>query len=168
MTFLQAARHVQDHQDNVAFVLVGGGKDEDTVKAKAEELGLKNIFLEGYQTDPYLYYKVFDVFVLTSKSEGLGSAILDAFAYRVPVTATAAGGIGELVQAGQTDYLAPVSDPHAVAEKILDVLLDCNSAAGYVENAFLLLQARHTIDAMAGCYAKLYQDLVETDDANGH
>lgn len=48
MTLLQAARHVQDHQDNVAFVLVGGGKDEDTVKAKAEELGLKNIFLEGY------------------------------------------------------------------------------------------------------------------------
>jgi len=111
---------------------------------------------------------VFDVFVLTSKSEGLGSAILDAFAYRVPVAATAAGGIGELVQDGQTDYLAPVSDPHAVAEKILDVLLDCNSAAGYVENAFSLLQARHTIDAMAGCYAKLYQDLVETDDANGH
>lgn len=168
MTFLQAARHVQDHQDNVAFVLVGGGKDEDTVKAKAEELGLKNIFLEGYQADPYSYYKVFDVFVLTSKSEGLGSAILDAFAYRVPVVATAAGGIGELVQDEQTGYLAPVGDPHAVAEKILDVLLNCNRAAEYVGNAFSLLQARHTVDAMAGCYAKLYHDLIETDDADVH
>jgi len=144
MTFLQAARHVQDHQDNVAFVLVGGGKDEDTVKAKAEELGLKNIFLEGYQADPYSYYKVFDVFVLTSKSEGLGSAILDAFAYRVPVAATAAGRIGELVQDGHTGYLAPVTDPHAVAEKILDVRLNCNSAAGYVENTLSLLRARLT------------------------
>ncbi|MCI0400181.1 MAG: glycosyltransferase [Gammaproteobacteria bacterium] len=165
VTFLEAARHVQDQRNNVAFVLIGGGKDEGAVRAKARELGLKNVFFEGHQADPYSYYSVMDLLVLTSKSEGLGSAILDAFAYRVPVVATATGGIGELIQDGHTGYLAPVGDARAVATKILEALGERARRNDYVDNALSLLKSRHTIDMMASHYAKLYQELVEGDYA---
>ena len=60
-----------------------------------------------------------DVFMISSKTEGLGTSILDAFACRVPVVATAAGGIPELVEHKKTGLLVAIKDAKALAESIL-------------------------------------------------
>ncbi len=111
LTLLQAASVVQKLRDDVVFVLVGGGDLMSELEQAASRLGLTNVVFEGFKDDPYPYFSVFDVFLMTSRQEGLGSSILDAFSYRVPVVATAAGGIPEIVKHQETGLLAEVGNP---------------------------------------------------------
>ena len=68
--------------------------------------------------------KSFDVFVMSSVTEGLGSAMLDAMACGRPVVATRAGGIPEAVDDGETGLLVPPQDDAALAEAIVRLLRD--------------------------------------------
>ena len=69
-----------------------------------------------------------DVFCLSSKTEGLGTSVLDAMAAGVPVAATAGGGIPEMIEHEVTGLLAPVGDGAALAAAI-DRLLDDRALA---------------------------------------
>lgn len=158
-TLLRAASMVQALRDDVVFVLVGDGELRPELEREASRLGLVNVAFEGYQDDPYPYYQVFDIFVLTSRQEGLGSSILDAFVYRVPVVVTAAGGMPEIVKDGQTGLLAEVGNPYKVSQAIIRMLDDEALRKGCIEKAHVLLMERFTIERMAKSYEHVYQDI---------
>jgi glycosyltransferase involved in cell wall biosynthesis len=159
-TLLKAASVIQRQRDDVVFVLVGAGDLRADLEREASVLGLKNVMFEGYQDDPYSYYKVFDVFVMTSRQEGLGSSILDAFSYRVPVVATAAGGIPEIVKDHETGLLADVGNPDAVALSIMQMLGDEELRKRCTLKAHAFLLERFTVDRMAQFYELMYQDVL--------
>lgn len=161
-TLLEAASLLKDARPDIVFVLVGDGPLAKQLKQYARELGLSNVLFEGYQPDPYPYFKIFDVFVLTSKEEGLGSSILDAFRYKVPVVATAAGGVPELVVEGQTGLLVETGDPRAVADAILRILEDPVLRASCVERAHCLVTSVYTVENMAGSYEQVYRDVLSS------
>jgi glycosyltransferase involved in cell wall biosynthesis len=71
-----------------------------------------------------------DLFVHPSRTEGLGTAVLDAMAEGLPVVATAAGGLREIVLAGETGWLSPPFDPRALAACIDDAGLLATAAPG--------------------------------------
>jgi glycosyltransferase involved in cell wall biosynthesis len=78
-TLLAAARIVLDAEPDVSFVAVGDGPLHDRIVAQARELGLGRRFLfQGFREDVGNFLKIFDVFVLASKTEGLGTSVLDA------------------------------------------------------------------------------------------
>ena len=58
------------------------------------------------------------MFLITSKTEGLGTSVIDAFVCEVPVVATKAGGIPELVKHKITGLLADIKDAKVLAEHI--------------------------------------------------
>ena len=60
--------------------------------------------------------------MITSETEGLGTSIIEAFACKVPVVATAAGGIPEIVKHEKTGLLAPVKKPAVLAENLLRII----------------------------------------------
>ena len=157
-TLLKAASVIQRQRDDVVFVLVGAGDLRADLEMEASLLGLKNVMFEGYQDDPYSYYQVFDVFVMTSRQEGLGSSILDAFSYRVPVVATAAGGIPEIIKDHETGLLADIGSPEMVAASILRMLDDETLRMSCIDRAYALLMERYTVDRMAQSYEQMYQD----------
>ena len=66
--------------------------------------------LAGFRPDVLSLHKAFDVFVMSSVTEGLGTSLLDAMACGKPVVATAAGGIPEVVVDGETGLLVPPRD----------------------------------------------------------
>ncbi|MBD3276366.1 MAG: glycosyltransferase, partial [Candidatus Marinimicrobia bacterium] len=70
------------------------------------------------------YYKLFDVSVLPSTTEGLSQALLEAMALAVPVVATDSGGNSELIQDGENGFLFQDEDLEEFAEKIRNVLED--------------------------------------------
>jgi len=158
-TLLRAASIIQGLRDDVAFVLVGDGALRPDLEKEAQRLGLKNVVFEGYQDDPYPYYLLFDLFVMTSKQEGLGSAILDAFAHEVPVVATDAGGIPEIVRHGDTGLLVDTGNAGQVAQAVLRMLEDEDLRQRCTHNARKLLEMGYSIDGMARAYERIYREV---------
>lgn len=158
-TLLDAAALVNKQRDDVVFVLLGDGNLRGKLEARAKELNLNNVVFEGYQNDPHSYYMIFDVFLMTSRSEGLGSAILDAFFHRVPVVATAAGGIPELVFDEQTGLLTPVGSPEKIQQALLRILDNPNLCNRITTQAYSLLKQDYSVPQMARAYDYAYREV---------
>jgi len=160
-TLIQAFSILASVRDDLVLVLIGDGADRALLERQAAALGLgEQVFFEGFQRDPWVYYAVMDIFALTSRMEGLGTAILDAFAYRVPVVATRAGGIPELIGDDERGWLATTGDPGDVARCLREVLDRPDEARQRASAALELLSRRHSMKAMAAAYHSLYSDLI--------
>ena len=106
---LHAARTVLDTAPEARFVAIGRGPQEDEVAALHRALGLGDRFrLLGHRADAVRLLSGFDVFCLASHHEGLPVALMEALALGVPVVATRAGGIPELVIEGREGRLVAV------------------------------------------------------------
>ena len=82
------------------------------------------MYLAGFRNDALGLMKSFDLFAMSSITEGLGSAMLEAMACRRAIVATRAGGIPEVVVDGQTGVLVPPHDDGALAAAIVRLLRD--------------------------------------------
>jgi glycosyltransferase involved in cell wall biosynthesis len=160
-TLLRAADRIQGCRPDVHFLILGEGALRPELEKQIADLRLANVTLEGFQSDPYSYYPVFNVFAITSNEEGLGSAVLDAFLYGVPVVATAGGGLPEMIRPDDTGVLCRVGDDEAVANGILRLLDDKAFAERATSGARRLLEAEFTVARMAVRYEKVYQALLK-------
>ncbi len=134
---VRAVPLVLERHPDAVFVLVGQGELLEPMKALAASLGVAPaIRFAGFRTDVADLIDLFDLFVMSSREEGLCTSIMDAMAAGTPVVGTRAGGIPELVLDGETGLLAPVADPPGLAATILRALGDpalmtrCADAAG--------------------------------------
>ena len=159
-TLLQAADIIRRYRDDVIFLLIGEGVLRLELERKVMDLGLKNILFEGYQDNPYQYFPIFDIFTLSSREEGLGSSILDAFLHRIPVVATAAGGIPDLIKDGETGVLVPIENPRMLAQGLLRMLDDVTLRTRCIEKAYALLQQEFTVEVMSRLYEALYREVL--------
>jgi glycosyltransferase involved in cell wall biosynthesis len=122
-TWLHAAALVVKQFPDAYFVLVGDGKDERLLcdlQRLAETLGIANhVAFPGYQESPQAFYNHFDLFLLTSITEGLSNSLLEAMAMGLPTVVTRVGGNEELVVDGYTGYLLPPEDVQGIAQAII-------------------------------------------------
>lgn len=160
-TFLRAAAQVVKARSDVTFVVVGDGAMRDELLAQRDALGLqRNVSFTGFIAHADGVLGAFDVFVLSSRSEGLGSSILDAFAADVPVIATAVGGIPELVEHGETGLLVTAGDASAMAASILGLLEDRAWARRLAAAARLRVEREYSIGRMTERYLSLYREVL--------
>ena len=82
----------------------------------------EKIILAGFRPDVPEILPEIDLLLFTSKTEGLGTSLLDAMACGVPVVATHAGGIPEIVEDEVSGLLAPVSDAESLARQVRRLL----------------------------------------------
>lgn len=105
--------------ENGYLVIVGDGPRRLDLKRQAASLGLDGrVRFLGHRPDAAQLVATFDVFVSTSRWEGLPRTIIEAIAADVPVIATPVGGVPEVVQHGLTGTLVAVDDPEAVAQAL--------------------------------------------------
>jgi glycosyltransferase involved in cell wall biosynthesis len=124
-TLLLAAPEVLRRVPAAHFVIVGDGELRSALERLAGELGLAGrCTFAGFRDDLDRLIPVFDVFCLSSHLEGLGTSLLDAMCFARAIVATAAGGIPEAVEDGETGRVVPVRDPQALAAALGDVLCD--------------------------------------------
>jgi glycosyltransferase involved in cell wall biosynthesis len=125
-TWLRAAALVSQEYPEARFVLVGEGKDNSyltQLKELAAELGIaERTYFPGYRSDLLPVYASFDLFLLSSRREGLPNSILEAMAMGLPVVTTDVAGAKELVLDGQTGYVLPQGDVYGVANALMTLV----------------------------------------------
>jgi L-malate glycosyltransferase len=105
------------------FFIIGDGEQKKQIEDYVREKKLEQyIYFTGFRNDVPDILCELNFFLITSKTEGLGTTILDAFASRVAVVATAAGGVPEIVVKGETGMLSPVADAPDLASNILKLV----------------------------------------------
>jgi glycosyltransferase involved in cell wall biosynthesis len=135
-TFLSAIKVLSLKNPRIRAILVGNGPLESELKRQATSLGIDTIVqFVGFKEGALNWLKSFDLFCLSSKEEGLGTSIIDAMALGVPVVATRAGGIPELVEDGVTGYLAAPQDPAALAIALEKAINDQAGQSAIVRRA---------------------------------
>jgi glycosyltransferase involved in cell wall biosynthesis len=106
-------------------IIIGDGELREPLERQIRDLGLeRHVLLAGFRGDVLGLLKSFDLFVMSSVTEGLGSAILEAMACSRAVVGTRAGGIPEVVVPGQTGLLVAPHDEPALADAIVELLRD--------------------------------------------
>lgn len=119
-----AARVVREVPD-ARFVILGDGELRESLERQIKELGLeRHVILGGFRDDVIGLIKSFDLFVMSSVTEGLGTSILDAMACAKAVVGTRTGGIPEAIRDHDTGLLVPPHDEAALAGAILSLLKD--------------------------------------------
>lgn len=129
---------------DVHFVLVGEGELKDAIQLQTQKLGLEDkITFTGFRNDIPNILASLDLFVLSSHLEGLCTSLMDAMAMSLPIVATCAGGIPEVVEDGVTGLLVKEKNPEKLAAALTRMIQDESLRVQYgkagrrrVENLF--------------------------------
>jgi L-malate glycosyltransferase len=122
---IEAAAIVVTKVPDARFVIAGEGELRPALERQIKDHHLeKHVFLAGFRPDVLSVHKAFDIFVMSSVTEGLGTSLLDAMACGKPIVATTAGGMPEVVVDGRTGLLVPPRDHEAMANAIIRLLTD--------------------------------------------
>ncbi|HVS11282.1 MAG TPA: glycosyltransferase family 4 protein [Planctomycetota bacterium] len=142
-------------EDESAVLLVAGKGDPAPLAARAGRAGGRVRFL-GFRDDIERVLGALELFVLASSSdEGVPQAILQAMALRVPVLATRAGGIPDVVRAGETGFLVPPDDARALSTAMRG-LLAVPPPEAVLDSAWNLVRDTCSLDAVVARYLEAY------------
>lgn len=149
-TLVRAAAAARALHPDLHWAIAGEGERRGSLTAEIARLGLGDrVHLLGYVEQADALIREGDVFVMSSREEGLGSVILHALALARPVVATAGGGIPEMLSA---QALVPVGDAEGLARKVV--------AAVTHPPLPVPLPARFTARAMAQGVLAVYRSLL--------
>jgi glycosyltransferase involved in cell wall biosynthesis len=149
LLWIQAAAALAQVHASSQFVFVGDGILAGDARDLAASLGIASrVHFVGHQSDAPHWTAGFDVFMLTSRKEGLPNVLIEAQALGVPVVTTAAGGAAETLVPGLTGWVVDSGDPIALAERLATVLDDDAWRAQARAEAPAFVAARFSIDRM--------------------
>lgn len=144
------------------LLLIGEGPELEIAKQLVKQYNLEEqVYMLGHKKNIVDYLAMSDLFLLLSEKESFGLVALEAMACGVPVIATNAGGIPEVVIDGETGYLCPVGDVESVAEKAVQLLHDKKtydqfSKAG-MKRASDVFHSKQIVDT----YEQLYRQMLK-------
>ncbi|MBI5197027.1 MAG: glycosyltransferase [Nitrospirae bacterium] len=121
--FLQAILHIRGKRPDVTAVVVGDGPDRNSLEQMALELGIKqNVKFLGEQRQVEKWLRRSRIFVLTSDSEGLSQAMIQAMLCGLPAVVSNVGDLGDLVEESVNGHLVSHRNPKVFADKIIKLL----------------------------------------------
>jgi len=149
---------------NVKVLILGSGALDSKLKALAQEMGVKDkVLFLGHidQKDLPKYLKISDVFVRASRSEGLGSAFLEAMAAGLPVIGTKVGGIPDFLIDQETGLFCEVDNPSDLASKIQMILSDEPLRQKLISNGRDLVLEKYDWQPIAKKMREIFQNLCQ-------
>lgn len=146
--------------EKFVFVHFGQGEMENAVKSEVKRLELEDTYLfMGFEENVERFYPVLDIFVMSSREEGLGSSVLEAFRYKVPVVSTTAGGLEKLVSG--KGLLCPVLDHKCLAANIKELLDSPEQCRKLTRKARDFVLNEHSLERMTRNYIRVYESLLK-------
>jgi glycosyltransferase involved in cell wall biosynthesis len=134
-TLLNTAKILEHRFPDLHWVLAGQGQLKEQLETQIERLGLgERVHLIGQVDEPERLTADADLFVMSSREEGLGTSVLEAMALGIPIASTSAGGLPELLGRG-AGLLVPPRDPAALADAVGRILEDVELSRRLVRRA---------------------------------
>ena len=157
---LDIAEELLDRYPRIRFVLVGNGRDGDELKERASHL--PNVSFTGWLPNLQICYETMDVFFYPSRTEALGSAMLEAMAYHLPVVASDVGGIPEVIRHGHEGILCGANDKRGFQEALLALFGD-RALRIRLGEAACRRARQFTPERMAAAYARVYRRVLDSN-----
>lgn len=159
---LEATRCLLHDEPDVGVAIIGTGDLLPALEAQAAALDIaERVRFPGFRHDVMALMRQFEIFVMPSSLEGLGTSVLDAMALGKPVVATRAGGIPEVVHDGVTGLLVPPRDPVALARAMREMLRRPEQAKQFGAAGRARVARYFTATRMADRTLQVYQQLVD-------
>jgi len=122
---LRGFRHLLDQRDDTYLLIAGRGSQEAMLKGYAREIGVEErVLFLGLRNDLEEIYPLFEVFLLTSFSEGISITLLEAMSHGIPAVVTDVGGNPEVVLEGETGFLVELGDDISLSKRVAMLLDD--------------------------------------------
>lgn len=160
---IRAACLLREQRLFVEWRLVGAGAQEPYLRALIHELGVsEQVHLAGECAPEAVAWwdAAADVFVMPSLAEGWGLAALEAMACGRPVVASRVGGLPDFVRDGWNGFLVPPADPHAIANRVQDLLADSNRRRTMGQNGIKTAR-EHDVHLQAAKVLAIYRAVAE-------
>jgi glycosyltransferase involved in cell wall biosynthesis len=158
-TQLRAFALAAHAEPRLRMVLAGDGPLRKAIEEQAAELGIADrIVLLGHWTRVPALLRALDVFVLASKFEPYGVALLEAKCAGSAIVATAVNEIPKILTNGVTGLVVPAEAPEPMAKAFLRMAQDAQLRRSLAQSALTEAENKHSIDAVAGAYQALYDN----------
>jgi len=139
-------------------ILVGDGILKTELMDMAKRLGISDkVLFPGIRNDVSDILSTMDLFVITSLTEGICNAILEAMACGLPIIATDVGGNPEIVHNEETGLLFPTKNVAGLVRAVERMLEDEERRKGYGEKAREMVEKRFSLQRMVNEYEGLYE-----------
>jgi glycosyltransferase involved in cell wall biosynthesis len=159
LTLLRAVDRLPSNL-NPHLLVVGEGPERGRLEQEIRQLGLtERVTLTGQQRSAEPYYRIANLAVLSSLSEGSPNALLEAMSAGVPVVATNVGGIPEIVTDKESALLVAPGDVENMAAAMAKLLGDPSLARRFVERGRSLVLEKHSPAARAERLSGIYRTL---------
>lgn len=162
-TLLGAFARVHRNDPMARLLLVGAGgvgEPRAGLDRLAAELGIADaVQFAGVRRDVPRLLQICDVYVNSSRFEGMSNTILEAMAARKPVVATAVGGNPELVEHSVSGFLVPAGQEEPMAARLEELLADASLRSRMGAAGRARIEAVHSMTGMVRAYSELYEEL---------
>jgi glycosyltransferase involved in cell wall biosynthesis len=158
-SLIEAIASLRNEAHDVHAIVLGEGPERDRLLDLIEAKNVRHkVILKGYVADAHLYACLFDLFVLSSVTEGLPLTLLEAMAAGTPVVATAVGGVPDVVQ--DAGILVPPGDVPALAAAIRDALVGLTEQRAKALAAKERIARDYGVATMADRYDAIYHTVL--------
>jgi len=147
---------------DIKCLVVGDGPLMEKLKGQAADLGLsRHIIFTGNRKDVADIYKICDILVNASFTEGLPMTILEAMASKVTVIATRVGAVPQVIRNGENGILLEPGDAESLSQAITGLIKDAGRRKALAQTAYKDVCEHYSEQQMAEKYKNLYQGAVE-------
>ncbi len=143
--------------NNVEFIFIGDGPEENEVKKATQDAGVKNVHFLGSLPNAMIqkYYRACDVFMNPTFGEGFPRVIIEAMGCGLPIVTTNAGGTSDLFEEYQQQFISDVRDREQLKESLERMIIDSSSRERCIEENLERVK-RYSTETVADMYINMF------------
>jgi len=162
LDWIRAAKLIVENHPDAHFLIVGDGPVRESLISEVAACGVQNrVHFAGLQQNVIPFYSAMDVFLSSSTFEGLPLALLEAMAMKLPVVATAVGGVPEVVMEGSSGFLVAPKHPELLADAVNQLLRHPELRTAFGTCGRSIVVERFSIQRMTQELEHLYSEIIE-------
>lgn len=160
---IRAMPAVLSADPDVYYLVVGDGSYREALEAEVDKVGIKErVIFAGQRSDIPRLLAASDLFILPTLTEALPTVLAEAMAARLPIIASAVGGVPEMVIDGQNGCLVNPSDPQELSEACIALLADFEKKKTMAAKGWQIVNKKFNIQEQIEQLTILYIDLIKT------